>query len=160
MDTSLTKSRRPLNRPHSQKQRFRKSTAQAEQTTMSLYWIHCNRCFEKPNSHEAKYYVTNCGHMYCRKCAGDVNKSKSCGVCDARDVRFVQIGPKMSKETKKGFKDQNEMLHELFRQLEFQATMYIGLVKKLKAQKKEAVEFAKRERDRLVTVVFTVMSSG
>ena len=72
---------------------------------MALYWIHCSRCFEHPNSQDTKYYVTNCGHMYCRKCVGDVNKSKSCGVCDAGDVRFIQIGPKMNEETKNCFRD-------------------------------------------------------
>ena len=87
---------------------------------MSLYWVHCNRCFEKPNSHEAKYYVTNCGHMYCRKCAGDVNKSKVCGVCDEGNVRFVQIGPKMSEDAKAGFRDLSEKLQGLLRLLKFQ----------------------------------------
>ena len=64
-------------------------------------------------------------------------------------------------------RDQSEKLHQLFRQIHFQRMMYIELIKKLKAQKKEAdhffneaVELAKIERDRLVTVVFAVMSSG
>ena len=72
---------------------------------MSFFWIHCNRCFEQPNSRECKYFVTNCGHMYCRKCGGDVNKSKLCGVCGTGNVRFIQIGPKMNEETKNGFRD-------------------------------------------------------
>ena len=41
---------------------------------MSLFWIHCNRCYQRPASPEAKFYVTNCGHIYCRNCAGGVHK--------------------------------------------------------------------------------------
>ena len=115
---------------------------------MSLFWIHCNHCFEQPYSRECKYYVTNCGHLYCRKCAADVNKSKSCRVCGTGNVRFSQIGPKMNEEIKIGFRDHSEKLHQLFRLLEFQTMMYIDLVKRLKEQRNEAIKFVKSERDR------------
>ena len=49
-------------------------------------------------------------------------------------------------------RDQSEKLHQLFKQIEFQTMMYIDLIKMLKAKKKEAIELAKSERDRLVTV--------
>ena len=71
---------------------------------MSLFWIHCNRCYQRPKSPESKYYVTNCGHLYCRNCAAAVHKTKKCGACGVANVGFVQIGPKMSAETKAGFK--------------------------------------------------------
>ena len=57
-----------------------------------------------PKSPESKYYVTNCGHLYCRNCAAGVHKTKKCGACGVPNVGFVQIGPKMSAETKAGFR--------------------------------------------------------
>ena len=115
---------------------------------MSLYWIHCNRCCQRPRSPEAKFYVTNCGHLFCRACAAAVHKTKKCGACAVPNVGFVQIGPKMSAETKAGFRNPNDRLQKVFKELEFQVMMYRDAIKGLKGQVKEARDVAKSERSR------------
>ena len=115
---------------------------------MSLYWIHCNRCCQRPRSPEAKFYVTNCGHLFCHACAAAVHKTKKCGACAVPNVGFVQIGPKMSAETKAGFRNPNDRLQKVFKELEFQVMMYRDAIKGLKGQVKETRDFAKSERSR------------
>ena len=115
---------------------------------MSLFWIHCNRCYQRPASPEAKFYVTNCGHIYCRNCAGGVHKTKKCDACGTTNVGFVQIGPNMTPETKAGFKKMTDRLQEVFKKVEFQQMMYRHLIQGLKGQVKDARDMAKNERAR------------
>ena len=94
----------PLHKVHRAGSALLKERVPLPFATMSLYWIHCNRCCQRPRSPEAKFYVTNCGHLFCRACAAAVHKTKKCGACAIPNVGFVQIGPKMSAETKAGFR--------------------------------------------------------
>ncbi|XP_055353386.1 probable E3 SUMO-protein ligase RNF212 isoform X2 [Paramacrobiotus metropolitanus] len=38
---------------------------------MKMDWVHCNSCFLQPNIEVdiLKFIITNCGHLFCRRCA-------------------------------------------------------------------------------------------
>uniref|UniRef100_A0A670K209 Ring finger protein 212B n=1 Tax=Podarcis muralis TaxID=64176 RepID=A0A670K209_PODMU len=59
-------------------------------------WFHCNQCFIQDAS---DYYVTSCGHIFCKKCAG-TDKCPSCGT----SCKYLFLNNNMKEDEKKFFK--------------------------------------------------------
>ncbi|XP_077773028.1 E3 ubiquitin-protein ligase RNF212B isoform X1 [Podarcis muralis] len=62
----------------------------------NMDWFHCNQCFIQDAS---DYYVTSCGHIFCKKCAG-TDKCPSCGT----SCKYLFLNNNMKEDEKKFFK--------------------------------------------------------
>ncbi|XP_062993716.1 RING finger protein 212B [Elgaria multicarinata webbii] len=59
-------------------------------------WFHCNQCFGQETS---DFYITSCGHIFCKKCA-DTDKCLSCGT----SCKYLFLNDNMKPEEKRFFK--------------------------------------------------------
>ncbi|KAM8783721.1 E3 ubiquitin-protein ligase RNF212B [Rhynchonycteris naso] len=63
-------------------------------------WFHCNRCFRKDGAH---FFVTNCGHIFCKKCV----TLEKCSVCGAACKHLV-LSDNLKPQEKMYFKNSVE----------------------------------------------------
>lgn len=69
-------------------------------------WFHCNRCFRKDGAH---FFVTNCGHIFCRKC---VTLGK-CFICRAA-CKHLALSDNMKPQEKMYFRNPVETASQHF----------------------------------------------
>ncbi|XP_054433803.1 RING finger protein 212B [Pteronotus mesoamericanus] len=59
-------------------------------------WFHCNRCFQKDGAH---FFVTSCGHIFCKKCV----TLEKCSVCGAA-CKHLALSDNLKPQEKMYFK--------------------------------------------------------
>ncbi|XP_066487406.1 RING finger protein 212B [Tiliqua scincoides] len=59
-------------------------------------WFHCNQCFTQEAS---DFCITNCGHIFCKKCAGTDN----CPTCKT-SCKYMLLNDNMKPEEKRFFR--------------------------------------------------------
>ncbi|XP_072481401.1 E3 ubiquitin-protein ligase RNF212B isoform X1 [Notamacropus eugenii] len=69
-------------------------------------WFHCNQCFRKDGAH---FFVTSCGHIFCKKC---VTKEK-CAVCGAA-CKHLALSDNLKPQEKIFFKSPVETALKYF----------------------------------------------
>ncbi|XP_064610386.1 probable E3 SUMO-protein ligase RNF212 [Liolophura sinensis] len=77
-------------------------------------WVHCNLCFHQPGDGR-KFFLTNCGHIYCELCLkeGTENKCKMCGsACST-----IALSAKMKPDVEIFFTDPADILQKHRKQL-------------------------------------------
>ncbi|XP_066131556.1 RING finger protein 212B [Saccopteryx bilineata] len=104
-------------------------------------WFHCNRCFRKDGAH---FFVTNCGHIFCKKCV----TPEKCSVCGAACKHLV-LSDNLKPQEKMYFKNPVETALQHFshisqvwsfqkKQTDLLIAFYKHRITKLEAGMKEA----------------------
>ncbi|XP_026633493.1 RING finger protein 212B isoform X4 [Microtus ochrogaster] len=104
-------------------------------------WFHCNQCFRKDGAH---FFVTSCGHIFCKKCM----TLEKCAVCGSR-CKHLALSDNLKPQEKKFFKSPVETALQCFshisqvwrfqkRQTDLLITFYKDRITKLEAAVKEA----------------------
>nr|XP_048300757.1 RING finger protein 212B isoform X3 [Myodes glareolus] len=104
-------------------------------------WFHCNQCFRKDGAH---FFVTSCGHIFCKKCL----TLEKCAVCGSR-CKHLALSDNLKPQEKKFFKSPVETALQCFshisqvwrfqkRQTDLLITFYKDRITKLEAAVKEA----------------------
>ncbi|KAL3268547.1 hypothetical protein HHI36_007655 [Cryptolaemus montrouzieri] len=59
-------------------------------------WVYCNKCFQQPQkARNIKFFLTECGHITCEKCAAHIKVSNSCFVCKKTPTGLMQLSKEM-----------------------------------------------------------------
>ncbi|CAO2590864.1 RING finger protein 212B [Lemmus lemmus] len=69
-------------------------------------WFHCNQCFRKDGAH---FFVTSCGHIFCKKCM----TLEKCAVCGSR-CKHLALSDNLKPQEKKFFKSPVETALQCF----------------------------------------------
>ncbi|KAB0374625.1 hypothetical protein FD755_013117 [Muntiacus reevesi] len=69
-------------------------------------WFHCNRCFRKDGAH---FFVTNCGHIFCKKCV----ILEKCAVCETA-CKYLALSDNLKPQEKMYFKNPVETALQYF----------------------------------------------
>ncbi len=98
-----------------------------------MLWLHCNRCGEKPaKGQNPPFYVTDCGHIYCRPCMEVCMQNSACDACSSKDVRCVEINDRLRADVKAFFEDVKSDLSAASRASTFQVGHYKRLASELR----------------------------
>ncbi len=98
-----------------------------------MLWLHCNRCSEKPAKFkELLFFVTNCGHVYCKPCMEICWKRSACDVCSCRRIQCTEVNAKMKADIKSFFDDVKASLAGIHNAVKFHAEQYQHLVSSLR----------------------------
>ncbi|XP_021058595.1 RING finger protein 212B [Mus pahari] len=114
-------------------------------------WFHCNQCFQKDGAH---FFVTSCGHIFCKKCM----TLEKCAVCGSpcKHLALSDLKP----QEKKFFKNPVETALQCFshisqvwcfqkKQTDLLIAFYKDRITKLEAAVKEAQEMAASQNKEL-----------
>ncbi|XP_050071347.1 zip homologous protein 2-like [Anopheles maculipalpis] len=71
--------------------------------------VFCERCHEQRTTGELEFYITTCGHMFCRKCS---SISTKCPIC-AKPCRTTIINKDMPLNVKELFENQTKQANQL-----------------------------------------------
>ncbi|XP_040596547.1 RING finger protein 212B isoform X3 [Mesocricetus auratus] len=104
-------------------------------------WFHCNQCFRKDG---AQFFVTSCGHIFCKKCM----TVEKCAVCGSR-CKHLALSDNLKPQEKKFFKSPVETALQCFshisqvwcfqkKQTDLLIAFYKDRITKLEAAVKEA----------------------
>ncbi|XP_059129069.1 RING finger protein 212B [Peromyscus eremicus] len=69
-------------------------------------WFHCNQCFRKDGAH---FFVTSCGHIFCKKCM----TLEKCAVCGSH-CKHLALSDNLKPQEKKFFKSPVETALQCF----------------------------------------------
>nr|XP_019823900.1 PREDICTED: RING finger protein 212B [Bos indicus] len=69
-------------------------------------WFHCNRCFRKDGAH---FFVTNCGHIFCKKCV----ILEKCAVCGTA-CKYLALSDNLKPQEKMYFRNPVETALQYF----------------------------------------------
>uniref|UniRef100_A0A8C2R4L4 RING-type domain-containing protein n=1 Tax=Capra hircus TaxID=9925 RepID=A0A8C2R4L4_CAPHI len=69
-------------------------------------WFHCNRCFRKDGAH---FFVTNCGHIFCKRCV----ILEKCAVCGTA-CKYLALSDNLKPQEKMYFKNPVETALQYF----------------------------------------------
>ncbi|XP_051051670.1 RING finger protein 212B isoform X2 [Phodopus roborovskii] len=69
-------------------------------------WFHCNQCFRKDGAH---FFVTSCGHIFCKKCM----TVEKCAVCGSH-CKHLALSDNLKPQEKKFFKSPVETALQCF----------------------------------------------
>lgn len=89
-------------------------------------WVHCNNCYVQPGELEVKFFITNCGHIYCDNCLKS-NTSEKCIVCQVK-YASLPLSSNMNSEIEIYFHDPVISLKKQIKILEFQQNHRIRLL--------------------------------
>ncbi|XP_052589194.1 RING finger protein 212B isoform X3 [Peromyscus californicus insignis] len=89
-------------------------------------WFHCNQCFRKDGAH---FFVTSCGHIFCKKCM----TLEKCAVCGSH-CKHLALSDNLKPQEKKFFKSPVETALQCFSHISQDR------IAKLEAAVKEAQE--------------------
>ncbi|KAL1780973.1 RING finger protein 212B [Sigmodon hispidus] len=64
--------------------------------TGGMDWFHCNQCFRRDGAH---FFVTSCGHIFCKKCM----TLEKCAVCGSH-CKHLALNDNLKPQEKKFFK--------------------------------------------------------
>lgn len=67
-----------------------------------MEWVHCNNCFVMPSSSKpVTFFLTNCGHLICKKCLKDeaLGTSDFCLVCK-KSTQYTEINRNLRPDMK------------------------------------------------------------
>ncbi|XP_073924459.1 E3 ubiquitin-protein ligase RNF212B isoform X4 [Castor canadensis] len=67
-----------------------------EKYGLRMDWFHCNQCFRKDGAH---FFVTNCGHIFCKKCV----TLEKCAVCGT-PCKHLALSDNLKPQEKMFFK--------------------------------------------------------
>ncbi|KAI4540243.1 hypothetical protein MG293_009284 [Ovis ammon polii] len=73
---------------------------------MRMDWFHCNRCFRKDGAH---FFVTNCGHIFCKRCV----ILEKCAVCGTA-CKYLALSDNLKPQEKMYFKNPVETALQYF----------------------------------------------
>ncbi|XP_031218061.1 RING finger protein 212B isoform X3 [Mastomys coucha] len=115
-------------------------------------WFHCNQCFRKDGAH---FFVTSCGHIFCKKCM----TLEKCAVCGS-PCKHLALSDNLKPQEKKFFKSPVETALQCFshisqvwcfqkKQTDLLIAFYKDRIKKLEAAVKEAQETAASQNKEL-----------
>ncbi|XP_050999369.1 RING finger protein 212B [Acomys russatus] len=108
-------------------------------------WFHCNQCFRKDGAH---FFVTSCGHIFCKKCL----TLEKCAVCGS-PCKHLALSDNLKPQEKKFFKSPVETALQYFshisqvwcfqkKQTDLLIAFYKDRITKLEAAMKEAQQMA------------------
>uniref|UniRef100_A0A8C8UE92 Ring finger protein 212B n=1 Tax=Peromyscus maniculatus bairdii TaxID=230844 RepID=A0A8C8UE92_PERMB len=69
-------------------------------------WFHCNQCYRKDGAH---FFVTSCGHIFCKKCM----TLEKCAVCGS-PCKHLALSDNLKPQEKKFFKSPVETALQCF----------------------------------------------
>ncbi|XP_032337602.1 RING finger protein 212B isoform X3 [Camelus ferus] len=69
-------------------------------------WFHCNKCFRKDGAH---FFVTSCGHIFCKKCV----TLEKCAVCETA-CKYLALSDNLKPQEKMYFKSPVETALQYF----------------------------------------------
>ncbi|TKC39492.1 hypothetical protein EI555_021422, partial [Monodon monoceros] len=69
-------------------------------------WFHCNLCFRKDGAH---FFVTSCGHIFCKKCL----TLEKCAVCGTA-CKYLALSDNLKPQEKMYFKSPMETALQYF----------------------------------------------
>uniref|UniRef100_A0A1W2P6W2 Ring finger protein 212B n=2 Tax=Mus musculus TaxID=10090 RepID=A0A1W2P6W2_MOUSE len=115
-------------------------------------WFHCNQCFRKDGAH---FFVTSCGHIFCKKCM----TLEKCAVC-GNLCKHLALSDNLKPQEKKFFKSPVETALQCFshisqvwcfqkKQTDLLIAFYKDRITKLEAAVKEAQEMAASQNKEL-----------
>ncbi|XP_036304965.1 RING finger protein 212B [Pipistrellus kuhlii] len=115
-------------------------------------WFHCNLCFRKDGTH---YFVTSCGHIFCKKCV----TLEKCSVCGAA-CKHLAISDNLKPQEKMFFKNPVEKALQHFshisqvwrfqkKQTDLLIAFYKHRITKLEAAMQEAQQTVTRQNKEL-----------
>ncbi|KAM5235506.1 E3 ubiquitin-protein ligase RNF212B [Ctenodactylus gundi] len=118
-------------------------------------WFHCNQCFRKDGAH---FFVTSCGHIFCKKCV----TLEKCTVCGT-PCKHLALSDNLKPQEKMFFKSPVETALQYFshisqvwsfqkKQTDLLITFYKDRVTKLEATV-QAAQQAVASRDKELTVL-------
>nr|XP_045011543.1 RING finger protein 212B isoform X2 [Jaculus jaculus] len=104
-------------------------------------WFHCNQCFRKDGAH---FFVTSCGHIFCKKCM-TLEKCAVCGI----PCKHLALSDNLKPQEKKFFKSPVETALQYFshisqvwrfqkKQTDLLIAFYKDRISKLEAAMQEA----------------------
>lgn len=70
-----------------------------------LTWVRCNRCLLIFTHHvdKVKFWLTNCGHIYCHVCMNHGSSQPNCYVCQAANPNVIQLERNIRPELQANF---------------------------------------------------------
>uniref|UniRef100_A0A8C6MXL7 Ring finger protein 212B n=1 Tax=Mus spicilegus TaxID=10103 RepID=A0A8C6MXL7_MUSSI len=115
-------------------------------------WFHCNQCFRKDGAH---FFVTSCGHIFCKKCM----TLEKCAVC-GNLCKHLALSDNLKPQEKKFFKSPVETALQCFshisqvwcfqkKQTDLLIAFYKDRITKLEASVKEAQEMVASQNKEL-----------
>ncbi|XP_075388341.1 E3 ubiquitin-protein ligase RNF212B [Tenrec ecaudatus] len=69
-------------------------------------WFHCNQCFRKDGTN---FFITNCGHIFCKKCV-TLEKCAVCGIA----CKYLAVSDQLKPQEKMFFKSPVETTLQYF----------------------------------------------
>ncbi|KAF8786896.1 putative E3 SUMO-protein ligase RNF212 like protein [Argiope bruennichi] len=77
-------------------------------------WIHCNNCFGLPDA-EKTFYLTSCGHIYCKDCEEQCARSK-CKLC-GNQCSTIVLSSSLKPDVQMYFIDPDELLKKKLKEV-------------------------------------------
>ncbi|GFS75922.1 putative E3 SUMO-protein ligase RNF212 [Nephila pilipes] len=79
-----------------------------------MEWIHCNNCFGLPDS-EKNFYLTSCGHIYCRDCEEQCARSQ-CKLC-GNQCSTIMLSSSLKPDVQMYFTDPDDLLRKKLKEV-------------------------------------------
>ncbi len=119
-----------------------------------MFWVHCNQCMSQPGQGKSyKFYITNCGHVFCRRCVEKCRDVRKCTVpsCGTSPVKSRELNENVDPDAKLLFDSLPGCLTEIYKTAEFQMGQYRNLVSLLDAQLEQLQSDVEATRSRLTS---------
>ncbi|ENN81614.1 hypothetical protein HUJ04_001897 [Dendroctonus ponderosae] len=108
-----------------------------------MNWVRCNKCFSKLES-SMKFYLAECGHIFCSRCLIKGAQSEKCIVCN-KSISSMEISKNMDSKMQMFFWPIENVVQNSLQILTFQSMhkdLYLqGLNKRYNLAKKECIGF-------------------
>ncbi|CAK5067406.1 unnamed protein product [Meloidogyne enterolobii] len=129
------------------------------QTSMQN-WVHCNKCLVQPSKNNLSFWMSSCGHIFCKNCIdaeingcnlSDANTTsvnfQQCFVCN-KQVQLIQINRSMRKDLLEMFKPPASFVGDSLKRakkiIEFQSMHHQRLFKCLQERNQKSTLHLKK----------------
>nr|CAD2140528.1 unnamed protein product [Meloidogyne enterolobii] len=123
-------------------------------------WVHCNKCLVQPSKNNLSFWMSSCGHIFCKNCIdaeingcnlSDANTTsvnfQQCFVCN-KQVQLIQINRSMRKDLLEMFKPPTSFVGDSLKRaktiIEFQSMHHQRLFKCLQERNQKSTLHLKK----------------